>query len=73
MSNMSEIPNKEYNIKKWQLVQMIKEYINNYPDDLWAREQVDLLLSLPNITRGGSFGNNNLANWGSLYGSPNKD
>jgi hypothetical protein len=67
MSNMSLIPNKEYNEKKWQLIQMIKQHLKNNPDDIWAREQIDLLLVLPNITRGGTFGNNNLAHWAALY------
>lgn len=67
MSNMSHIPNKEYNKKRWEIIQVIKERLKNMPDDLWAQEQVDLLLSLPNITRGGPMGNHNLEHWGSLY------
>lgn len=67
MSNMSHIPNKEYNKKRWEIIQIIKKHLEDVPDDLWAQEQVDLLLSLPNITRGGPMGNHNLEHWGSLY------
>lgn len=67
MSNMSEIPNKDYNARRWEIIQLIKEYLKNEPDDIWAREQVDLLLSLPNITRGGPMGNHNIEHWGILY------
>jgi len=67
MSNMSHIPNKEYNRKRWAIIQIIKERLKDVPDDLWAQEQVDLLLSLPNITRGGPMGNHNLEHWGRLY------
>jgi len=69
MSNASEIPNKMYNQKRWELVRLIKRYIKNHPQDLWARYQLELFLSLPNIQRGGLFGNFNLTNWGTLYGS----
>ena len=67
MSNMSHIPNKEYNKKRWGIIQVIKERLKDVPDDLWAQEQLDLLLSLPNITRGGPMGNHNLEHWGRLY------
>ncbi len=67
MSNMSHIPNKEYNEKRWEIIQVIKKHLESVPDDLWAQEQVDLLLSLPNIRRGGPMGNDNLTHWGSLY------
>jgi len=67
MSNMSHIPNKEYNEKRWALVQKIKKHLINNSDDIWAQEQIDLLLSLPNIARGGPMGNHNLEHWGSLY------
>ncbi|MCD6371756.1 MAG: hypothetical protein J7L39_03495 [Candidatus Aenigmarchaeota archaeon] len=67
MSNTSEIPNKEYNQKRWQIIQTIKKYLKDNPKDLWARKQIDLLLSLPNITRGGLMGNSNLGHWGNLY------
>lgn len=67
MSNMSEIPNKEYNEKRWEIIQTIKQHLKDSPDDSWAKEQVELLLSLHNITRGGSYGNWNLTDWGELY------
>lgn len=67
MSNMSHIPNKEYNKKRQKIIHTIKKRLKDMPDDLWAQEQVDLLLNLPNITRGGPIGNHNIEHWGSLY------
>ena len=67
MSNMSSIPNKEYNIKRWEIIQTIKQHLKDNKDDVWAKEQVELLLSLHNITRGGAYGNWNLMDWGRLY------
>jgi len=67
MSNMSQIPNKEFNEKRWKLIQIIKKHLIEKPNDIWAQKQVDWLLGLPNIARGGAFGNTNLAHWGRLY------
>lgn len=67
MSNMSAIHNWKYNLKRWQAAQTIKQYLKTNPDDLWAKAQFSLLLNLPNIGRGGSLGNDNLSDWGSLY------
>lgn len=67
MSNMSEIPNKKYNEKRWVAVQIIRQYLTTHPNDQWAKAQADLLLSLPNIERGGTMGNLNLNHWGALY------
>jgi len=67
MSNMSEIPNWQYNLKRWQAIQIIRQYLKTNPEDVWANAQVGLLLSLPNIDRGGPFGNDNLSHWGKLY------
>ena len=67
MSNMSDIPNKEYNEKRWQVIQTIKKYSVDNPNDVWAKAQIVLLLDLLNIQRGGSFGNDNLIHWGILY------
>lgn len=61
ISNMSEIPNWEYNLKRWQAIQTIRQYLKTNPDDVWAKSQVNLLLGLPNIGRGGPFGNDNLS------------
>lgn len=66
-SNMSEIPNKEYNEKRRDLVRVIRGYLREHPGDLWAREQADLLLRLPNIERGGLMGNSNLMHWAGIY------
>jgi len=67
MSNMSEIPNWQYNLKRWQVIKTIKRYLKTHPDDAWANAQLGLLLSLPNIYRDGPFGNDNLSHWGKLY------
>jgi len=72
MSNMSQIPNKMYNQKRWQLIKLIKKYLKTHPQDIWAKRQIDLLLSLPNIERGGSFGNSNLAHWGVFFADLDK-
>lgn len=73
MSNMSAIPNKEYNEKRWQVIQTVKKYLAENPGDAWARMQLDLLWDLPNIQRGGPFGNDNLNHWGILYGNITKE
>jgi len=67
MSNMSEIPNWQYNLKRWQLIQAIRQYLKTNPDDDWAKAQAALLLLLPNIQRGGLYGNDNLEHFGKLY------
>ncbi|MEW5897424.1 MAG: hypothetical protein AB1668_07045 [Nanoarchaeota archaeon] len=67
VSNMSLIPNDEYNAKRWELIQTIKGYLKKNPDDVWAKAQINLLLALPNIGRGGAFGNDNLIYYAELY------
>ena len=65
--NMPDIPNKKYNEKRWRTVQIIKQYLKSNPDDIWAKSQVDLLLNLPNIQRGGAFGNEGLMHQGIFH------
>ncbi len=67
MSNMSGIPNTEYNKKRWELVQIVKKYLAENSNDIWAQKQKAQLLTLPNIERGGPAGNDNLVHWGLLY------
>ena len=67
MSNISDIPNAEYNKKRWQVIQVINRYLRNNPDDVWAKGQRDLLLDLPNIYRGGEYGNDNLMYYASRF------
>ena len=67
MSNSSEIPNQDYNAKRWHVIQTTKKYLADHPGDVWARTQLDRLWFLPNIQRGGSMGNDNLIHWGILY------
>ena len=68
MSNMSAIPNKEYNEKRRQAIEVVKKHLSENPGDAWARLQLDALWDLPNIQRGGPFGNDNLLHWEMLYG-----
>ena len=63
----SEIPNMGYNEKRWELVKVIKEHLASNGKDLWARNQVDLFLSLPNITRSSELGNDNFRHIIFLY------
>lgn len=73
MSNLSSIPNKEYNKRRWEVIRVIKDYLARNPEDAWAKAQEDLLWDLSNIQRGGPMGNDNLIHWGILYGNINKD
>jgi len=66
-SNQSNIPNDWYNRKRWGLVKVIKEYIKQHPDDVWAKEQSNALLNSPNINRGATFGNYNLLYYAWFY------
>ncbi|NQT75001.1 MAG: hypothetical protein HQ566_00605 [Candidatus Omnitrophica bacterium] len=72
-SNTSEIPNDEYNEKLWQVVQVIKAYLKDNPDDAWAEYQIDALLDLGNIKRGGMYGNSNAWHRAHLYSNVLKD
>ena len=72
-SNTSEITNDKYNEKLWQVVQVIKDYLRDNPDDLWAEYQVDALLNLGNIGRGGMYGNRNFRHMAHLYPNILKD
>lgn len=63
----SEIPNKIYNEKRWKLTKVAKRHLDDNPDDIWAKSQIDLLLNLPNITRSSSLGNDNLEHLIFLY------
>lgn len=69
VSNYSDIPNWDYNVRRAALVRTISDHVSNNPGDLWARGQKEALLSLPNIQRGGLTGNTNLTLWGLLYAS----
>ncbi|MBU1864548.1 MAG: hypothetical protein KKH94_12885, partial [Candidatus Omnitrophica bacterium] len=73
MSNMSNIPNKEYNAVRWRLINIIKQHLEKNPDDLRAKGQIDMLLLLPNILRGGAYGNLNILHFGVLYTDTYKD
>lgn len=72
MSNFSKIPNWEYNEERKNLIGIIKTYTKEHPDDTWAERQIKLLLFLPNIERGGLFGNSNLTFWAGLYSKINQ-
>lgn len=67
MSNFSEIPNSEYNDKRWEVIKRIKKYLAKNPSNNWAKTQLALLWDLSNIQRGGPYGNDNLMHWEILY------
>ncbi len=69
-SNLSVIPNQEYINKRWKAAQNVEKYLENNPDDIWAKRQIVMLMRLPIIRRGGSFGNTNLQYWTMLFGNP---
>ena len=70
MANTSGIPNQDYNRKLWDLVLVARTHLADKPDDEWAKNQINLLVSLPNITRGGTYGNSNLNYYAALYMEP---
>ena len=51
-SSRAEIPNDEYNQRRWGIVRVMAKYLKKYPDDRWARTQMIRLIELPNIDRG---------------------
>ena len=66
MSNWSSIPNQEYNKVRMELLKVTKNYLENDPEDQWARYQMLFLLNLENIARGYPMGNGNflyMAKW----------
>jgi len=67
MSNYSSIPNTKYNKRRWDVLQRVRGYAAEHPDDRWAKTQAYLLWDLSNILRGGPMGNDNLIHWGLLY------
>jgi hypothetical protein len=67
LSNYSDIPNKYYNQKRYRLAQVISEHIKHHPDDLWAKAQLNYLVGLHNILRGGEMGNYVLLDIANLY------
>jgi len=60
MSNMSEIPNNEYLKVQWKVAETIMGFIEKNPDDIWAKQQLPVLMTLGNIERGGAYGNLNM-------------
>jgi hypothetical protein len=66
-SNWSEIPNKEYNEKRMEIVRTIQKYLSEKPKDAWAKYQILSILNLPNIERGGPYGNSNINHYAELF------
>lgn len=66
-SNMSEIPNKMYNEKRWAMIGHIKNYLRNNYGDGYARAQVIWILLHPNISRDANYGNSGMAEWAMYY------
>lgn len=73
MSNTSNIPNKEYNDKRWGVIKVIKGHLKEHQDDTWARAQIVSLLNMSNIGRGGAFGNDNLVRYHMRYEDDSND
>lgn len=67
MTSTSQIPNMEYNKKRWQLIGIIQKHLLDHPDDNWAMNQINLFINLPNIERAGKYGNSNLNYYSALY------
>lgn len=72
-SNWSVIPNEKYIKKRWMVVRNIEKYLENNPDNSWAKWQIALLMDLPIIQRGDPFGNTNIRHWAALFGYLGKD
>ncbi len=70
VSNWSNIPNWKYNIKRKELINKIKSYLQDNPRDEWARDQIAQLRAIDNILRGGPMGNDTLNYMGMLYPMP---
>ena len=60
MSNHSEIPNWEFNQMRFRVVATVRRQLRTDPGDAWAWRQLEILLGLDNIARGGLVGNSNL-------------
>ena len=72
VSNLSNIPNWEYNLKRKELIAKIRAYVKDHPQDAWAKAQIRQILGFGNISRGGLMGNDTLNYIGMLY-MPAKD
>ena len=66
-SNWSDMPNKMYNQKRWEVVETINRHLEDHPNDAWAKWQILVIMSKPNITRGGAFGNSSLNHFATKY------
>jgi len=67
VSNYSDIPNWDFNLKRSRLVEIIRGHLRQHPNDRLARDQKEALVQTPNIHRGGMMGNTNLGWWGLLF------
>jgi len=56
-----------YNDKRRQVVEIIQKYLKENPDDAWAKHQMLQIMDIPNIERGGPFGNSNIIYYGRLF------
>ena len=64
VSNYSEIPNREYNLRRFALIAVIRDHLRQDPGDSWARRQLETLALAPNIGRGYPLGNTALRELG---------
>ena len=67
MSNWSQIPNWDYNLKRKELMDKLIKHLAQVPQDIWAYKELQQLIGLDNIERGGDYGNDTLAYLGDLY------
>lgn len=67
-SNMSFIPNDQYNTKRDACIETVRQHLQSHPDDDQAWHQLALLLIHPNIARGGPMGHTGLTEWGLMQG-----
>lgn len=70
-SNFSEMPNDQYNKVLWDLTEVVEKYIEQNPNDYWAKFQILLLMDTPIIERWGrgyQYGNTMALDYAFLNG-----
>jgi len=70
MSNWSQIPNWDYNLKRKELLEKLIKHIGQSPLDIWTYKELGQLKDINNIERGGDYGNDTLAYLSNLYMDP---
>lgn len=62
-SNWSHIPNDEYDQKRMEMIETIRGYAKNNPQDEWAPWQMIIFMDITIITRGDPYGSSVLREW----------